>query len=81
MAAALHFNTAIHNFGIQEHMLHEPLVDEVFPHSYCYRDGYMYPGDKIDLGVDLDLELAGKFPYQRAFLPVNRLENGTMWNW
>ncbi len=31
MAAALHFGTAIHNFGIQEHMPHTALTDEVFP--------------------------------------------------
>jgi len=81
MAAALHFNTAIHNFGIQEHMPHDPLVDEVFPHAYHFNDGFMYAGDKPGLGVDIDLELASKYPYQRAFLPVNRREDGTMWNW
>lgn len=81
LAAALHFNTAIHNFGIQEHMPHEALVDEVFPHAYSYSDGYMYPGDKPGLGVEIDKTLALKYPYQKAFLPVNRLEDGTLWNW
>ncbi len=81
MAAALHFDIAVHNFGIQEHMPHEPLVDEVFPHAYSYADGHMYPGDAAGLGVDIDLALAGKHPYQRAYLPVNRLEDGTLWNW
>jgi len=81
MAAALHFNTAIHNFGIQEHMPHEPLVDEVFPHAYYYKDGFMYAGDKPGLGIDFDFDLARKYPYQRAYLPVNRKEDGTMWNW
>jgi len=81
MAAALHFNTAIHNFGIQEHMTHEPLVDEVFPHAYYYKDGFMYAGDKPGLGIDIDFNLARKYPYQRAYLPVNRKEDGTMWNW
>ncbi|HEX3009459.1 MAG TPA: D-mannonate dehydratase ManD [Bacteroidales bacterium] len=81
MAAALHFDTAIHNFGIQEHMPHEQLVDEVFPHNYYYSEGLMYPGDKQGLGVDINLELAKKYPYQRAYLPVNRAEDGTMYNW
>ncbi|MFO7657198.1 MAG: D-galactonate dehydratase family protein [Bacteroidales bacterium] len=81
MAAALHFDTAIHNFGIQEHMPHEPIVDEVFPHAYTYKEGYMYPGDKPGLGVDFNKKLSSKYPYQRAYLPVNRLEDGTMWNW
>lgn len=81
MAAALHFGLSIHNFGIQEHMPHEPLVDEVFSHAYSFKDGFMYPGDKPGLGVDLNFELAKKYPYQRAYLPVNRSEDGTMWNW
>jgi mannonate dehydratase len=81
MAAALHFDTAIHNFGIQEHMPHEALVDEVFPHAYSYDDGFMYCGEKPGLGVDINLDLAKKYPYQRAYLPVNRREDGTMWNW
>jgi mannonate dehydratase len=41
----------------------------------------MYAGDKPGLGIDIDLKLAEKYPYQRAFLPVNRREDGTMWNW
>jgi mannonate dehydratase len=81
MAAALHFDIAVHNFGIQEHMPHEPLVDEIFPHAYHYKDGFMYPGDKPGLGVDLDFKRCGEYPYQRAYLPLNRLEDGTMWNW
>lgn len=81
MAAALHFDIAVHNFGIQEHMPHEPLVDEVFPHAYSYADGYMYPGDEAGLGVSVNLPLARKHPYQRAYLPINRLEDGTLWNW
>ena len=41
----------------------------------------MYIGDKPGLGVDLNIDLAKKYPYQRAYLPVNRGEDGTMWNW
>ncbi len=81
MAAALHFDTAINNFGIQEHMPHEEIVDEVFPHAYSYEGGYMHPGEKPGLGVDMDFKLAKKYPYERAYLPVNRLEDGTIWNW
>ena len=29
----------------------------------------------------IDEKLAAKFPYQPAYLPVNRLQDGTMWNW
>lgn len=81
MAAALHVNTAINNFGIQEHMPHAPLVDEVFPHEYSFRAGDMYVGEKPGLGVDYSEELAARYPYRRAYLPVARKADGTMFNW
>ena len=81
MGAALHFDTWVPNFGIQEYMRHTEETDAVFPHSYSFKDGYLYPGETPGHGVDIDEELAAKYPYQRAFLPVNRLEDGTMWNW
>lgn len=81
MAAALHFATAIHNFGIQEHMPHSEETDAVFPHAYRYADGAMTPGDEPGLGVDLDETLAAKYPYQRAYLPVNRKLDGTLTDW
>jgi mannonate dehydratase len=81
MGCALHFDIAISNFGIQEHMPHRKESDEVFPHAYSYKDGYMYPGERPGHGVDFDEKLAAKFPYERAYLPVNRKLDGTMWNW
>jgi len=81
MAAALHFGLAIHNFGIQEHMPHTRLTDEVFPHAYRFDAGYMHPGDTPGLGVDLDEVLAAKHPYQRAYLPVARKLDGTLTDW
>lgn len=81
MAAALHFDTAIHNFGIQEHMPHCEETDQVFPHSYRFQSGYMYTGDAPGLGVDLDEKLAAKYPYQRAYLPINRKLDGTLTDW
>ena len=81
MAAALHLGLAVHNFGVQEHMRHTPLTDEVFPHAYTFQAGYMHPGDKPGLGVDLDEALAAKYPYQRAYLPVARKLDGTLTDW
>jgi mannonate dehydratase len=81
MGAALHFDVSIPNFGIQEWMHHAPETDEVFPHSYFYRDGALHPGEVPGLGVDIDEKLAAKYPYKRAYLPVNRLEDGSMTNW
>jgi mannonate dehydratase len=81
MAAALHFDLSVHNFGIQEYMRHSAETDKVFPHAYTFEGGLMYPGDAAGLGVDIDEALAGKYPYQRAYLPVNRKLDGTMHSW
>jgi mannonate dehydratase len=81
MAAALHFDLAIHNFGIQEHMPHTALTDEVFPHHYTFEAGYMHPGNAPGLGVDIDERLAAKYPYQRAYLPLARKLDGTLTDW
>ena len=81
LAAALHFDLSVHNFGIQEYMRHTEETDLVFPHDYNFADGMMHPGDAPGLGVDINEELAAGYPYQRAYLPVNRKLDGTMHSW
>ena len=81
LAAALHFDLSVHNFGIQEYMPHSDDTDRVFPHAYTFADGVMHPGDTPGLGVEIDEALAATFPYQRAYLPVARLMDGTMHDW
>ena len=81
MGAALHFDTWVPNCGIQEHMPHDPLTDDVFPHAYRFEDGHFTPGETPGHGVDINEELAARYPYKRASLPVNRLEDGTLWHW
>ena len=81
MAGALHFGLAVHNFGIQEYMHHSAEVDDVFPHSYRFEDGYLLPGDEPGLGVSYNEELAARYPYERAYLPVARKLDGTLTDW
>jgi mannonate dehydratase len=81
MAAALHVDVAIPNFGLQEHMPHTEETDAVFPHGYHFADGYLFPSEAPGLGVDIDEELAARYPYRPASLPVNRLEDGTLHDW
>ena len=81
MGAALHFDLSVHNFGIQEYMKHTEETNAVFPHAYQFEHGIMHPGEKPGIGVDINEELAAKYPYQRAYLPVNRRLDGTMHNW
>ncbi len=82
MGAALHFDLWVPNFGIQEHMPHSAETDAVFPHAYRFERGYMHPGEVPGHGVEIDETLALKFPYRRAYLPVNRQQHdGTLWHW
>jgi mannonate dehydratase len=81
MAAALHLDLSVHNFGIQEYMRHSEETDRVFPHAYAFADGAMHPGDAPGLGVDIDESLAATYPYERAYLPVARRTDGTVHSW
>jgi mannonate dehydratase len=81
MGCALHFDTWVPNFGIQEYMRHTAETDAVFPHDYHFEAGELFCGETPGHGVDIDEALAAKYPYKPAYLPVARLEDGTMWNW
>jgi len=81
MAAALHLDLAIHNFGIQEYMPHSDTTLEVFQTSYTFDRGFLHPGDSPGLGVELDEAAASAFDYTKAYLPVNRLQDGTVHDW
>lgn len=81
MGAALHFDTWVPNFGIQEYMRHSDETDAVFPHDYRFEAGHLHAGETPGHGVDIDEALAAKYPYRPAALPIARLEDGTMWNW
>lgn len=80
-AAQLHVGLAIHNFGIQEYMEHGERTNATFRQSMTFEDGYLHPGDNAGLGVDLDVDEAGKYPYATAYLPYNRLHDGTVHDW
>jgi mannonate dehydratase len=81
MGAALHFDTWVPNFGIQEWMHHSKETDEVFPHDYHFKDGRLHCGESPGHGVTLDEKLAARFPYVPKQLPIARLEDGSMWDW
>jgi mannonate dehydratase len=81
MAAALHLGLAIHNFGIQEYMPHNQQTLEVFRTSFTFDHGFLHPGEQPGLGVELDEDAASAFDYTKAYLPVNRLTDGTVHDW
>jgi mannonate dehydratase len=80
-AAQLHVGLAIHNYGIQEYMEHSELTNSVFRQTMTFKDGYLHPGDAPGIGVELDEQVAARFPYQSAYLPVSRLRDGTLHDW
>lgn len=81
MGANLHVDLWVPNFGIQEVQGFTDATHEMFPHSWSQDGGFLHPGEAVGHGVDIDEALAAKYPYERAYLPVNRLEDGTLWHW
>ncbi len=81
LGAAVHFDTWVPNFGIQEYMVHSPETDKVFRHSHKYEKGFMFVSEAPGHGVTFNEAEAKKYPYSRAYLPTNRLQDGTVWSW
>ena len=81
VAAAVHLGTAIANFGIQEHVAYPEQVAEVFRYSHELSGGWPAVGDEPGLGVDIYEEAAARCPYERAYLPVNRRPDGSVFDW
>jgi len=78
-AANAHLDLAVHNFGIQEAVQFNQATQDVFPGCPTMKKGYMYVNEAPGLGVDLNEELARKFPLPENtgyWLPVRR-KDGT----
>ena len=80
-AAELHLDINLHNYGAQEYMTHTPETLEVFETTMTFENGMLHPSDTPGLGVTFHPEVAEKFPYEQAYLPYNRLADGTVHNW
>ena len=81
-AAHMHFNLWAPNFGIQEFIgFPTPEINNVFKFDLKLEKGMLYISDAPGLGVDFNEEESSKYPYKRSYLPVNRLEDGSMWSW
>lgn len=78
-AANLALDLACYNFGIQERTVFPQATQDVFPGCPELRDGYLWSNDLPGLGIDVDEELAKKFPFPEHPLnggwgPVRRLD-------
>jgi mannonate dehydratase len=87
-AANIHLDLALPNFGIQEFTPLGGALEEVFPGAPTMRDGYLHPGDGAGLGIDIDEELAGRYPIHADMAQFSqrvvewtqtRLPDGTLW--
>ncbi|SHF92008.1 mannonate dehydratase [Marinomonas polaris DSM 16579] len=81
MAAGLHLDMWVPNFGVQEFMGYSEKMLSVFNTNWRFENGYMHPSDKPGLGIEFNEVEAKKYPYQPASLPIARLEDGTLCNW
>ena len=61
-AANVHLDLVCNNFGIQEFHGLNQAEEDVFPGSPHVKNGYIYISEKPGLGVDLDEDLAARFP-------------------
>jgi mannonate dehydratase len=74
-AANAHLDLAIHNFGIQESVQFAQATQDVFPGLPTIKDGYMHVTEAPGWGVDLNEDLAKKFPLPETpgnWLPTRR---------
>lgn len=78
-AINMHLDISCYNFGVQEQHVFGERAQEVFPGCPEIRDGYIWPNDRPGHGVDLNEELAAKYPFPAhplngGWAPVRRLD-------
>ncbi len=61
-AANVHLDLATPNFGVQESRIFTPAEQDVFPGCPELKNGYYHSNDRPGLGIELNEELAAKFP-------------------
>lgn len=79
MAANVHLDVHLQNFGIQEWAFRSPAEEDLFPGIPQVRDGVVDVNESPGWGIEMDERLAARFPCDdRASLrPVPRLMDGT----
>jgi mannonate dehydratase len=80
-AANLALDLSSSNFGIQEYSFFGENTKAVFPGLPEVRDGAMWSNDQPGLGIDIDEELAARFPFPEhpvggAWPEVRRVDGG-----
>ncbi len=80
--AAYHLDMSTSAFGIQEENHFPPVVHDLFPGMAEIRKGYLYDSGKPGLGLDLNEEIAAKYPLGQirggGGYPTDRTLDGTV---
>ncbi|HOI84660.1 MAG TPA: enolase C-terminal domain-like protein [Acholeplasmataceae bacterium] len=81
-AANVHLSLHTHNTGILEWCGFSDLMYQVFPGMPYAKDGYLYVSNKPGLGIDINEELAKKYPIKTEVTTwtQTRLPDGTLVN-
>ncbi|WP_105615474.1 enolase C-terminal domain-like protein [Vallitalea okinawensis] len=79
-SANIHLDMTARNFGIQEWSGISEVSEEVFPGVPELKNGYVYPNQKPGLGIDVNEELAKKYPVTTRITKwtQTRLPDGTL---
>ncbi|GAB6903233.1 D-mannonate dehydratase ManD [Kineosporia succinea] len=81
LAAAVHVDLTVPNFGIQEYMPHVAETMEVFRTGVSLANGLLDLDETPGLGVEYDEKAAERFPYDPKYLPVARRLDGSVHDW
>jgi mannonate dehydratase len=78
-SANLQLDLAVSNFGIQELMFFGEKTREVFPGCPEIKDGMLWSNEQPGFGVDLNEELAAKYPFPEhplngGWAPIRRID-------
>lgn len=86
-AATVHVDVSIPNFGIQELTEHArtygEAIEDVFigGHEYVPGEGAVDVPDVPGLGIEVDLDAAREYAYERSHLPRPRNPDGSIQDW
>ncbi|MGD0696291.1 MAG: enolase C-terminal domain-like protein [Terriglobia bacterium] len=62
--AQLHLDLASTNFGVQEGGVIRGVEAEIFTGCAAYKDGYLWASDRPGWGIEVNEELAAKYPFR-----------------